>query len=452
MMRDFAKSMFSFSWAMSVFGLQQVTNLVMNQDKATKDFDEVTQAVGGKLGQTPLSVFLLGDSVQREALAASFRLLSPAALSRNSAAVQDLINQSVETVRYLNPLQDGDLTLQEIRNKITVFRLVLQIPDRLKLPDEPPYPELTQIIEDAYDMEDYPALWAVEGVGHWYGSTYYDRGEVPHGILKDDRLNRLPEKSFTMLNAGIGMAIAQHWIKQVNHLSPVADIRHVLGEITTLCRDNATPGFEGAALESLGLITQNGQFYDDARPDEMVQIVGRELQEIGDQEAFEYFWHGVGRAHYFLPINFLPGYGSIWHAWEMIREATEHNETAWLNAIAGLAWGATMVNIRHPKIIANVVKHHGNDLAIDDGFANGVASSLMMRADTTPGASFISEYYEYEPDASDADLVENWNSQVRHLSERALTEGGYYDELKQHNRLGEIFRYHYSFPDFLAHL
>jgi hypothetical protein len=48
--------------------------------------------------------------------------------------------------------------------------------------------------------------------------------------------------------------------------------------------------------------------------------------------------------------------------------------------------------------------------------------------------------------------VENWNRQVRYLSEQALTEGGYYAELKQRNRLGEIFRYHDSFPDFIAYL
>jgi hypothetical protein len=66
----------------------------------------------------------------------------------------------------------------------------------------------------------------------------------------------------------------------------------------------------------------------------MVQIVSQELQH-SDPEGFEYFWHGVGRAHYFLPIHFVPGYGSIWYAVRMIRQAAP-NEQAWLNGIAGL--------------------------------------------------------------------------------------------------------------------
>ena len=48
-----------------------------------------------------------------------------------------------------------------------------------------------------------------------------------------------------MLNAGIGMSFAQHWIKTVNHKSAPADIRPVVEQITALCRDNATPGYEG---------------------------------------------------------------------------------------------------------------------------------------------------------------------------------------------------------------
>jgi hypothetical protein len=250
-----------------------------------------------------------------------------------------------------------------------------------------------------------------------------------------------------MLHAGIGMSFAQHWMKTVNHLSSPADIRPVLGQITALCRDNSRPGYEGAALESLGLITQNGQFYNETRPDQMVQIVSRELAHI-DPEAFEYFWHGVGRAHYFLPIHFVPGYGSTWHAVRMLRQAVP-NERAWLNAIAGLAWGDTMVNIRHPQIVANLPQHHGAQLAADDGFANGVASSLIMRSDTTPSAPFITPFYQYQPDRAAAQLVQLWNDQVQQPSAVALHE--YYPILKEHHRLGEIFRYH-DFPDLMSRL
>lgn len=447
MVRDTTKSMIRFTWAMSVLGMQQVANTIaLDREKSTEDVDIATHAIASKLGQLPLSVFLLGDSVQREVTRIAFSLLEESNWNPNSKAVRALIEQTEETLRNLNPLQAGALTMQELQNKITVFRLVLQIPDRLTLPDNSPYPDLAEVIKKAYDMDDYSTLWAVEGIGHWYGDTFYQQGKTPNGILQGEKLNGLPEESYTMLNAGIGMAIAQHWMKEVNHFSDLGNVREVLRQITSLCRNNATPGYEGAALESLGLITTNGQFYDETRPDEMVQIVGKELLEIGDQDAFEYFWRGVGRAHYFLPIHFLPGYGSIWHAINMIWLATDHNLTARHNAIAGLAWGATMVNIRNPEILANVLKYHGADLSKDNAFSNGVTSGILMRKDTTPDSTFITSFYEHESDSSDANLVKTWNNLMRYPSEQALATGGHYQELKNSHRLGELFRYNPSFP------
>jgi hypothetical protein len=357
------------------------------------------------------------------------------------------VQQSTEIFRSLNPLQSGTLTLQELQNKVQVFTLVRNIPSTLQLPSEPPYPPLLEVIQRAYAMELYPALWAVEGIGHWYGDTFFTRHEVPRGILTEAVVRDLPTESLTMLHAGIGMSFAQHWMQTVNHLSSSADTRHALEQILALCRENSRPGYEGAALESLGLITQNGQFYNEMHPDEMVQIVSRKLQDI-DSEAFEYFWHGVGRAHYFLPIHFVPGYGSIWHAVGMIRQAVP-NRLAWLNAIAGLAWGVTMVNIRQPQIVANLLRYYGAQLSVDDGFANGVASSIMVRYDTTPDAPFITPYYLYQLEPADTQLVQLWQSQVQQPCAVALQE--YYPVLKQHHRLGEIFRYQ-SLPALVAQL
>lgn len=446
-MRNITKSLGSFSWSMSIFGAQQIANVIQGRSKVTDAVDALTQTTGEQIGELPLALFLLGDSVQREMTDMSFGLVSRAASNPNSAVTSELMRQTMDTFKGLNPTQGGGLTLQEIRNKLAVFQLVRQLPKKLDLSDSPPYAELTKVVEDSYALGEYPALWAVEGSGHWYGDHSFEQKETPQGILQGDNIKGVPDKSFTMLNAGIGMAFAQHWMKKVNHLSPVSDIQKSLRQITALCRENATPGFEGAALESLGLITQNGQFYSETRPASMVRIVARELKNIEDQEAFEFFWHGVGRAHYFLPINFLPGYGSIGHAVQMIRQATGDDETAWLNAVAGLAWGVTMVNIRHPKILANYLKSHGDEIGEDDALANGVGSSIMMRYDTTPEASFTKDYYEYDPGSSDSDLAKNWNSQVKEPCKRALEKGGYYDRLKKLRRLGEIFRYHKSSPE-----
>jgi hypothetical protein len=448
-MREFLKSTVSLPWALSLFGVEQLTNILIPQNttKATAAFDAVTQGTGEQISETVQGLYLLGDNLQRELTDWAFRLLTPAVLNPWSDVNSELWQQSVEIVRNLNPGQDGGLTLQELQNKFQVFTMVRNIPTTLHLSEEPPYTPLLEVVQSAYALEAYPALWAVEGIGHWYGDTFFTRHQVPRGILRDASVHALPAESLTMLHAGIGMSFAQHWMRTVNHLSAPADIRPVLGQITALCRDNSRPGYEGAALESLGLITQNGQFYNETRPDQMVQMVSRELAHM-DPEAFEYFWHGVGRAHYFLPIHFIPGYGSNWHAVRMIRQAVP-NERAWLNAIAGLAWAITMVDIRHPQIVANFVQHHGAELATDDGFANGVASSLMMRYDTTPTAPFITPYYQYQPGSANPQLVQLWHDLVQRPSTVALQE--YYPVLKQHQRLGEIFRYH-DFPDLMSRL
>ena len=81
----------------------------------------------------------------------------------------------------------------------------------------------------------------------------------------------------------------------------------------------------------------------------MVRIVDRGLSAI-DPDIVGYFWHGVGRGLYFLPINALPCSSSTWRAVEMAHEEAPHT-LGRLNALGGLAWAVTLVNIRHPAIL-----------------------------------------------------------------------------------------------------
>jgi hypothetical protein len=70
-MRDFTKSMFSFSWALSLFGVQQMANMMMAQapdrsrSKATEAFDCVTRATEEQLGDTLKETFKAADKLQR---------------------------------------------------------------------------------------------------------------------------------------------------------------------------------------------------------------------------------------------------------------------------------------------------------------------------------------------------------------------------------------------------
>jgi hypothetical protein len=63
-MRDFTKSMMSYTWAMSVFGVQQMVN-IFRPSQATESFDNVTEATRDEFGDGFRAAFRAGDNLQR---------------------------------------------------------------------------------------------------------------------------------------------------------------------------------------------------------------------------------------------------------------------------------------------------------------------------------------------------------------------------------------------------
>jgi hypothetical protein len=88
--RDFTKSSFSFSWSMSLFGLQQLGNLLMPRDTtrsrspAAEAFDSVTRAMEGQFGDTLREMFRAGDRLQRGMVDLMFRMLGAQAMNTGS--------------------------------------------------------------------------------------------------------------------------------------------------------------------------------------------------------------------------------------------------------------------------------------------------------------------------------------------------------------------------------
>jgi hypothetical protein len=98
-MRDFTKSIFSFSWAMSLFGIQQTTNL-MSPGKAVKAFNSVTEATEGQLTDVLKSTFNAGDKLQRSAVDMTLGMFTGEALDPNKwmRMASDAAKQSAEAV------------------------------------------------------------------------------------------------------------------------------------------------------------------------------------------------------------------------------------------------------------------------------------------------------------------------------------------------------------------
>lgn len=320
------------------------------------------------------------------------------------------------------------LTAEELLNKGEIFTLVAAVAPLIGEPRQGPLP-LPQLVAKAYALGDFFSLWAIEGLGHDYGDSFWNQGVRPRGILSPEVTKDLPSGSLPMLNAGIGLSMARTIFGELRWDTPAAEIRRMVAEIARLDRENALPGYVGAAYENLGLSTRL------LRPT-MVPAVDQAIREVAP-EVRGYFWHGVGRMIYFWLSNFLPC--SDWQIFQMAwREAPD--EEARLNAWAGAAWGYVLVNQRQPRITAELlIGPHGEELAQNGGFANGVASSMMMRFDTTPDAPFIEAFIRYKPGRSNGRLTELWDRLVRIPSETALN--AYYPVIQRHGRIGDIFQY-----------
>jgi hypothetical protein len=444
-MRDLTKSALSYTWAMSLFGAQQAANLLApRRGRSAREAQDacysVRQSAQNQFGDLVFGAFQIGDEVQRGLTDLFFdtltlRAFDPRYVSRLGSQVAA---QAQDTARTFSSGENVRLAWQELRNNYEVFNLVKNVSSLLRIPTDDSQFDLRRLVDDAYALGAYPDLWAVEGLGHDYTMTFWRRGGRPRGILTDVPPEVLPAKSLTMMHAGMGLAFAQELMNTVTPYSPADELRRVLGEFVGLVDDNARRGYEGAAYESLGLVTR---FWHS----EMVGVVDERLEEVAPH-ASGYFWHGVGRSLYFLPLYFVPGLLSPWLAVE--REAP--HELAYLNMTAGLAWATTIVNVRQPEIMENFLRTQGGRAARTPAFTNGLQSTLIMGIDITPGDVYIEDFLDYRPDASDRRTVELWDGLVSRPGREAVYH--IHPVLQRHERLGEVFRYHPSLAELAGRL
>jgi hypothetical protein len=379
----------------------------------------------GLLGEVSQLVSCGGSAlVQMGPMLLTPQLLNPVAWAE---VAMQVAQRSAAATRQL-AVGDGLLAFEELRSKIEVFCLVLNVAKLIGVPEQPPFP-LYELLAKAYGLGVFPALWAVEGLGHEYGDSFWKQGIVPHRILDDQQASRLPPESLTMMNAGIGLSMAKWRLDHAGKHPSEGELRALIADVVSLCRDNARPGYLGAAFESIGLVTSS--FHANLLPG-VEQAVRQAAPEI-----LGYFWHGAGRSQFFQPINFLPGSdGSLF----AMAARLAPGEPGRLSAVAGAAWAYTLVNQRDPQMMAElVIDPYGDELAQSGAFANGVASSLMMRFDTTPDPAFMKPFLRYRPGASNRRLARLWDQLVRVPAETALDV--YYPVIKRHNRLGDIFEY-----------
>jgi hypothetical protein len=384
-----------------------------------------------KFGDPAAVMFIAGDEYQSKAVGAVFDVLTLKALSPSYwvKATDHLIDQT-RLAANATIGKEEDLYWQQAKNTRYIFTLVRNNPEKLGIPKSGEF-DLAVFMDKAYAVGDFEAIWSVEGLGHVYSQRTWDLkwdcSEDAHGILVDGQAASMPEKSLTMMHAGLGLAVAESLMKQLTPDSKTSDVERVLRAFIKLCQNNSVPGYVGCALESLGLVTRCFNY-------PMVSKVQKVLADV-DENAWEFFWRGAGRALYFSPGHMLQPLYSPWIAAE--QEAPDDRAHNILKA--GITWPTNIVNMQYPAIFEDLIRRRGAEEEKAGTIAHGVAASTTMAVDITPNHPLVKEYINYVPKSSDSKVKERWKKMVHDQAYKALHR--YQPVLKKHKMLDQVFRF-----------
>lgn len=443
-MRDSANAIWNFQVAVSYFTAQRLLSMLpMGNWGPLKAAQERCYEAGEKAKKSfrtntmMFAAFQFADKAQSDFArlardTMTLKVLTPDYMTRVASL---MFQGSTDAFGSVSSGESLSLLREQFQNTGDVIGFVNHPDAPDELSNDGTYP-LGEWVDKSYLRGDYPALWLLEGLGERYAHAMMDGGRDIRDLLTSGEGAEIPDKAQLMMHAGMGIAFAKDIVADLTPWSDKTKVRDALRHFLDLVRENSIPGYEGAAIESLGLVTRtwHGQ---------LVTLISDQLLAL-DADAAEFFWHGAGRAMYFSPMYMLPGL-SPWDAAD--REPPD--DTAQRNARAGVTWAFTIVNIRQPKIAANLLRHKADRVTEEGAFTNGVQSTLVMAGDMVPGHKYVADFCEFQPDADEKAVADAWNRHIgRDIGEKT---DRYRRMLKAHHKLGEVFRYH-DLEDLVADL
>ncbi len=115
-MRELAKSLFRFSWAMSLFGIEQMGNVMFpsrsgdREDRVKGALNDVTDATEAAFSERTKSVFESGDKLQGEMVDAMFDAFKDENTSPSNVMnrMADLVEDSAEAIRKVAGKKDEE--------------------------------------------------------------------------------------------------------------------------------------------------------------------------------------------------------------------------------------------------------------------------------------------------------------------------------------------------------
>ena len=445
------RSVFMFPWAISLLGVQQIASFAGAPSErrltaATGAFDAVTRATREPLGGWREQSWHVAKTLRRAVIELgkvrppsidASSLISIAADPRLAPLVAAVAGYVVPPLAWLDSLRvasgDGPALLREVANKLRVVEASADTRARLRLDDQDDEP-LRRPLERAADLEPFARLWAVEALGTWYGDRALAQanGRDPEAVLTDEAASGVPAWSLTMLHAGVGASLAGEVLTGLAPASSPAAVRKAVSRFVRLCRRSSRRGHAGAALESFGFVARMFRA-------SLVRPLDREIAEV-EPELLGYFWHGAGRAMYFAPANLLPSANTPRSVIADLERDTPH-ELAYRNALSGIAWELTLVNLQDPEVMEVLLRYHGAPATGHAPFSNGVGSAVVVRSLTTPDDASVTPFIDYEPRSGAAGAAA-WRSLVAVPCRAALDRRR--RESQQAGGLEELFRYRLS--------
>ena len=112
-------------------------------------------------------------------------------------------------MRWRHWAPQRELYAQQAKNTRYIFTLVRNNPEKIGIPKTGRIRSCSYMGK-AYGIGDFENIWSVEGLGHVYSQRIWhlkwNTSEDAHDILIEGQARSMPEKSLTMMHAGLGFA------------------------------------------------------------------------------------------------------------------------------------------------------------------------------------------------------------------------------------------------------
>lgn len=294
---------------------------------------------------------------------------------------------------------------KEIKNKVYIMELVNDADRLLGLTDQD---NLESAIKKAYAQEKFESLWLAEGASFRTHLNYIEKNK---GALYQIPAS-IHAPSMAMVHAGYGLALCKYNLEEHKHGR--VGLEDALKTIEASIRENTINEYSAYSFESLGLVTTI------LHGPKMVSNVDKLLKK-NHQSMRELFWHGVGRASYFYPTNFIPTSRSLDKSFKMLNKIAT-DDVSRRNMAGGVFTAFILVNMKSATVYESLL---ANSKLIDewrDVLQNRMEVAPMVRLASSDAVSMIEDLIDHGPQEEKAAKL--WKEIIAEPLSRAVTNDG----------------------------